>query len=96
VNYLRARRRLHFWSGLILIAGSHYLRSQEAFSSHHVEDEDAVGVLPVENPARGFDNLPVSPTSKFRGLRAASRMVDELIDMMKDAPHQGARCVRIL
>jgi hypothetical protein len=80
----------------VVIAGSQCLWSQEAFSSHHVEDENTVGVLSVENPARRLDNLSVSPTSKFRRLRPTSRMVDELIAMMKDTLHQGARRIRIL
>jgi len=83
------------WSGLVLIAGSQRLWSQEAFSSHQVKDEDAIGVLAVENPARRLDNLSVSPSSKFRRLRSAARMVDELINMMEDALHQRARRVRI-
>jgi hypothetical protein len=83
------------WSGLVLITGSQRLGAQEAFGSHHIEDEDAVGVLSVEDPARRLDNLPVSPSSKLRRLRSAARMIDELIYMMKDTLNQSARRVRI-
>jgi hypothetical protein len=54
------------------------------------------GLLPVENPARRLDDLSVSPSSKLRRLRAASRMIDQLIDVMKNSLNQGARRVRIL
>jgi hypothetical protein len=84
------------WSGLVLITGSQHLGSQEAFGSHHKEDEDTVGVLSVEDPARRLDNLSVSPSSKLRRLRSAARMIDELINMLKDTLNQGARRVRIL
>jgi hypothetical protein len=83
-------------SGLVLITGSQHLGSQEAFGSHHIEDESPIGLLSVEDPARRLDNLPVSPSSKLRRLRSASRMIDELIDVMKDTLHQRARRVRIL
>jgi len=61
-----------------------------------VEDEDAVGVLPVKDPARRFDNLSIAPSSKLGRLRSAAGMVDELINVLKDTPNQGARCIRIL
>jgi len=61
-----------------------------------MEDEDAVGFLPVEDSARRLDDLSVPPTSKLRRLRSASRMIDELIDMVKDTLDQRARRVRIL
>jgi hypothetical protein len=91
-----AQRRQSSTLGLVLIAGSQYFWSQKAFSSHHVEDEVALGLFSVKDPARGLDNLAVSPASKFWRLRPASRMADELIDMMKDALHQRARRIRIL
>jgi hypothetical protein len=83
-------------SRLVFITGSQLRRSEEAFCSHYVEDEDAVGVLSVEDPTRWLDNLSVSPASQFWRLRAASRMVEKLVDMVKDTLHQGARCIRIL
>jgi len=72
------------------------LGPQKAFGSHHIEDEDAVRVLSVEDPARRLDNLAVSPPSKLRRLRSASGMIDELINMTKDALDQGACRIRIL
>jgi predicted XRE-type DNA-binding protein len=84
------------WSGLVLITGCQHARSQEAFGSHHMEDEDAAGILAVEDTARRLDDLSISPSPKLRRLRSASRMIDQLINMMKDALDQDTRCVRIL
>lgn len=64
-------------------------------AARHVEDEDAAGVLAVGDPARRLDNLWAPPRSKFRR-RSASRVVDELINVMKDTLHQSACHVRIL
>jgi hypothetical protein len=83
-------------SGLILIAGSQRFAPQEAFGSHHIEDEDPVGVLSVKDPARRLDNLAVPPPAKLRRLRSASGMINELINMVKDTLNQGARRIRIL
>jgi len=61
-----------------------------------MEDEDAVRVLSVKDPARRLDNLSISQSSKVGRLRSASGVVDELINVLKDAANQGARCVRNL
>jgi hypothetical protein len=90
------RKRCTAWSGLVLITGPKHLGSQEAFGSHHIEDENTVGVLSAEDPARRLDNLSVPPSSKLRRPRSASRMIDELVNMMKDTLNKGARRVRIL
>jgi hypothetical protein len=84
------------WSGLVLITGCQHPGSQEAFGSHHIKDEDAAGLLAVEDTARRLDDLSISPSPKLRRLRSASRMIDQLINMTKDALDQDARCVRIL
>jgi hypothetical protein len=83
-------------SGLVLVAGSQQFGPQEAFGSHHIEDEDSAGILSVEDPAWRLDNLAVSPPSKLRRLRSASGMINQLIDMMKDTLNPGARRIRIL
>jgi hypothetical protein len=61
-----------------------------------MENEDPVGVVPVEDPAGRLDDLAVSPPSKFRRPRSAAGMIDDLINMMKGTLDQGTCRGRIL
>jgi hypothetical protein len=55
---------------------------QQALASYDVKDVDAQAFLPIEDPARRLDDLPVAPASNLRGLRGALRVISQAPDIL--------------
>lgn len=59
--------------------------TQEPLGPHDVENENFVSIVPVKHAARGLDDLTIPRPPQLLGAATTLRVIDQLLDMAKDA-----------
>src|SRR6266699_6878873 len=94
------RRRVAFGGtgGCLLARTSFAERGLPEFSlaTHDIQHVDAITVVPVEGAAGWLNDLAIAPATQFLWFRAAVRVSDQLLDVLKYALHQRACRGRVI
>jgi len=72
-------------------SGRKNAHAQKPLPSHYIQDVNTVVVMPVENPARTLNKLPVAPALEFLGFGPELGVVREQVDVLENALYKLPR-----
>ncbi len=74
---------------LLPSAGREQGRAKQALRSHHMQDNDLLPVVAIEDPAGRLDNLAIAGSLQLLRAAAALWIVSQLVDMIENTSNKS-------